>query len=42
LWQGTALCPEGGEFLVADAMYPASVVSTLPAGAKAVMQVCVA
>lgn len=38
-WKGTALCPEGGEFLVANALYPASRVSTLPSGAKAVMQV---
>jgi hypothetical protein len=38
-WKGTAMCPEGGEFLVADAIYPASVVSSLPAGARAVMHV---
>jgi hypothetical protein len=38
-WKGTALCPEGGEFVVANALYPASSISTLPKGSKAVMQV---
>lgn len=38
-WKGTVLCPEGGEFVVANALYPASSISTLPKGSKAVMQV---
>jgi hypothetical protein len=38
-WKGTALCPEGGEFVVANALYPASTISTLPSGSKAVLQV---
>jgi cytochrome c biogenesis protein len=38
-WKGTALCPEGGEFVVANALYPASSISTLPSGSKAVLQV---
>lgn len=41
-WKGSAICPEGGEFLVANALYPASSISTLPKGAKAVLQVWVA
>jgi hypothetical protein len=38
-WKGTALCPEGGEFVVGSALYPASRISTLPNGAETVLQV---
>lgn len=38
-WKGTAMIPEGGEFVVANALYPASSISTLPGGSKAVLQV---
>jgi hypothetical protein len=38
-WKGNALVPEGQEFLVASAISPASGISTLPRGAKAVLHV---
>jgi len=38
-WRGSAMVPEGQEFLVAQAISPASAISRLPRGAKAVMHV---
>lgn len=38
-WKGAVIIPEGGEFVVANALYPASSISTLPGGSKAVLQV---
>ncbi|KAI8464282.1 MAG: c-type cytochrome synthesis 1 [Monoraphidium minutum] len=38
-WKGSAMVPQGQEFLVSAAIRPQSAISSLPAGAKAVMRV---
>jgi hypothetical protein len=38
-WKGTVMCPESGEFVVGNVLYPISRISMLPGGAKTVMQV---
>ncbi|WIA34251.1 hypothetical protein OEZ86_012602 [Tetradesmus obliquus] len=38
-WKGTAMCPEGQEFVVGQALRPASSLASYPAGADTVLQV---
>lgn len=38
-WKGSAMCPEGQEFVVGQAISPASMVATPPKGAETVLQV---
>ncbi|KAF8066257.1 CCS1 [Scenedesmus sp. PABB004] len=38
-WKGTAMVPEGQEFVVGDALRPASALATTPGGARTVLQV---
>lgn len=40
-WKGTVMCPESGEFVVGNVLYPTSRISMLPGGAKTVMQVSI-